>query len=315
MSEKSGKKGRFLRSRGIWPMALTVLFSLSSVMRLLQGDVIAFGLGVVMTVLLGAGTWSLRQGLDHQRGEGGFPGRTPGAILIGLATAGMSAMLAGHGWLEGIILGLAAGAGTVMAYGYDLPGQGLKRASKAPADPGLSSDAERLIAEAKAKRDRLVSARHKLQLGSSSTVMDQVGKVAALADEIIDAVGQDRKELRSARRAMAGHILGQRIDRVVALTDRIIERIRQDPRDLRRARKFMNVYLDGAAQVAERLVRLQQNDRAAAAEMAPRMVALLAAMERAAEELHQKLLANDTLDLDVQMEVLEQRIQREGLST
>ena len=112
---------------------------------------------------------------------------------------------------------------------------------------------------------------------------------------------------------MGGYILAQRIDRVVAVTDRILERIRRDPADLRRARKFMNVYLDGAAEVAERLVRLQQDDRAAAEQMAPRMIALLAAMERAAEELHEKLLVNDTLDLDVQMEVLEQRIQREGI--
>ncbi len=300
-------------------MALTVIFGLSTVGRLLQGEIIDFGQGALMTALMGAGAWALRRGLVYQRGEGGFPGRSAGAALIGLATGGMAVMLAGHGWLEGAILAIAAGAGTVLAYGYDSPVGGLTLGRKAPAAAPMSSDAERLIAEAKAKRDRLISARHKLQLGPSNSglsgpLMDQVGKLAAAADEILDSVGKDRKELRSARRAMSGYILGQRIDRVVALTDRILERIREDPRDLRRARKFMNVYLDGAAEVAERLVRLQQNDREAAAEMTPRMVALLAAMERAAEELHQKLLANDTLDLDVQMEVLEQRIQREGLS-
>ncbi len=314
MSKGKDKKSRILRSRGIWPAALTVLFGLSSVARLLQGDVIDFGQGIAMTALMGAGAWSLKRGLDYQRGEGGFPGRTPAALLIGIATAGMAAMLAGHGVVESAILAIAAGAGTIMAYGYDKPIRAPRlRASAAP-DKAAMSDAERLIAEAKGKRDRLISARHKLQSGHSSAFMDQVGKMAAVADEILDEFGQDRKELRSARKAMAGYILGQRIDRVVALTNRILERIRQDPRDLRRARKFMNVYLDGAAEVAERLVRLQQNDRAAAEQMAPRMVALLAAMERAAEELHQRLLANDTLDLDVQIEVLEQRIQREGLT-
>ncbi|MEQ8651201.1 MAG: 5-bromo-4-chloroindolyl phosphate hydrolysis family protein [Kiloniellales bacterium] len=314
MSAKGDKKRKFLRSRGIWPMALTALFGLSSLARLLQGEVIDFGQGVAMTAIMGAGTWCLRRGLEHQRGEGGFPGRTPGALLIALSTAGMAAMLAGHGVMESLILAIAAGAGTIMAYGYDKPFRAPRRQSGAAPNQAAMSDAERLIAEAKAKRDRLISARHKLQSGPSTPIMDQVGRMAAVADEILDGIGQDRKELRTARKAMAGYILGQRIDRVVALTNRILDRIREDPRDLRRARKFMNVYLDGAAEVAERLVRLQHNDREAAAQMAPRMVALLAAMERAAEELHQKLLANDTLDLDIQIEVLEQRIQREGLT-
>ncbi|GAB5467419.1 MAG: hypothetical protein Kilf2KO_04490 [Rhodospirillales bacterium] len=281
--------------------------------RLLQGDVIGFGLGLTMTLLIGVGTWSLRRGLEYQRGEGGFPGRTPGALAIGLATAGMAAMLAGHGAMESIILGGAALAGTIMTYGSEVLEARPAKPSSAKAAPSRESEVERILSEAERKRDRLVSARHQLQNGGG-TLRRQVGRVAAAADELLDELGEDRRELRSTRRAMAGYILGQRIDRVVMLTDRIFERIRQDPRDLRRARKFMNVYLDGAAQVAERLVRLQGNDSEAAAKMAPRMVALLAAMERAAEELHQKLLANDTLDLDVQMEVLEQRIQREGLT-
>ncbi len=295
-------------------MILTVLFGLSSLARLFQGQVIDFGQGVAMTFVLGLGTWSLRRGLKYHRGEGGFPGRTPGAALIGLGTAGMAAMLAGHGYVESVVLGLVATGGTVMAYGSELFERRLPRFSPKAVDKAQMSDTERVLAEAKVKLDRLKAAREKLVTETGNTFRDQFGKLAAVADDMLDIIGQDRKELRSARKVMAGYILGQRIDRVVALTERIFQRIREDPRDLRRSRKFMKVYLDGAADVAERLVQLQESDREAAAKMAPRMIALLAAMERAAEELHQKLLANDALDLDVQIEVLEQRIQREGLS-
>ncbi|MEO1190482.1 MAG: 5-bromo-4-chloroindolyl phosphate hydrolysis family protein [Pseudomonadota bacterium] len=313
----SSKRGGILRKRrGIWPILLTVVFGCSSIFRLALGDVVGFGLGMLMTVAMAAGTWSLRRGLEHQRGEGGFRGRTPGALLIGAATAGMSFLVADHSLVESLILGAAATAGTVMAYGSELLEARTGKRSTAKTASSEKDEVERILSEAKAKRDRLVSARHQLQGGPAPAggLRAQLGRVAAAADELLDELGEDRKELRSSRRAMGGYILGQRIDRVVMLTDRIFERIREDPRDLRRARKFMNVYLDGAAQVAERLVRLQGNDRDAAAEMAPRMVALLAAMERAAEELNQKLLANDTLDLDVQMEVLQRRLQNEGLS-
>ncbi|MBC6416345.1 MAG: 5-bromo-4-chloroindolyl phosphate hydrolysis family protein [Rhodospirillales bacterium] len=306
--------GRNLRARGFWPGVLTLLFAFSSLIRLVGGDVTGFGLGIGLTAILGAGTWSLRRGLDYRRGEGGFPGRTLGAGLIALATGGMAAALADHGFVESGILALAAGAGTIMAYGSELLERKPRRKTPARLDRSQAGEAQRLIAEARAKRDRLIGARHRLRSTTGGPLRDRIGRMAAAADGMLDAVGQDRKELRGTRKALAGYILGQRIDRVVALTDRILDRIREDPRDLRRARKFMQVYLDGAAQAAERLVRLQSNDEAAAARIAPRMVALLAAMERAAEELHQKLLANDTLDLDVQMEVLEQRIHREGLS-
>ncbi len=315
MSKKKCKSGaRVLRSRGIWPVVLTGLFGLSSLARLLQGQVIDFGQGMAMTLVLGLGAWSLRRGLLYHRGEGGFPGRAPGALLIGLGTAGMGAMLAGHSAIEAIILGLVAAAGTTMAYGSELFDRRLPKLSKARPEKSELSETERVLAEAKVKLERLKAARAKLVTETGNTLRDQFGKLAAVADDMLDIIGQDRKELRSTRKVMAGYILGQRIDRVVALTERIFQRIREDPRDLRRSRKFMKVYLDGAADVAERLVQLQESDREAAAKMAPRMIALLAAMERAAEELHQKLLANDALDLDVQIEVLEQRIQREGLS-
>lgn len=141
---------------------------------------------------------------------------------------------------------------------------------------GLSADhaeARRMAAEARAKLQRLSRARYRIQ-GAPE--------------------------------------LGGRIDGVKAWIEKILALIEEDPRDLRRARKFLVVYVEGAAEVAEKYVELQ--DKGQAADFRPRLESLLDEMERVSAEQHAKLLQNDTLDLDVQLEVLSERLKREGVA-
>ena len=87
--------------------------------------------------------------------------------------------------------------------------------------------------------------------------------------------------------------------------------IEKDPRDIRRARKFLKVYLEGAEQVTERFAALEKEPLSP--EIEHRFRTLLVDMENVFAEQHQKLLENDILDLDVQIEVLTARLRREGV--
>ncbi|MBL8665436.1 MAG: 5-bromo-4-chloroindolyl phosphate hydrolysis family protein [Candidatus Odyssella sp.] len=110
----------------------------------------------------------------------------------------------------------------------------------------------------------------------------------------------------------AAYELRQKIRDVVAAAGKVLHLIEEDPRDLRRARKFLNVYLDSAKTVTENYAATAA--KAPSPEMEAKFRAVLDDLKTTCEEQYKKLLENDTLDLDAQIEVLKTRLTREGLS-
>lgn len=113
-----------------------------------------------------------------------------------------------------------------------------------------------------------------------------------------------------------GHLdqpeLKQRLTNIISLARDILTQIARNPHDLQRARKFLNTYLDGAQRVVSGYAEAHANDRAQPLEANFRRV--LVTIEEVFELQHQRLLENDLRDLDVQMEVLETQLKREGLN-
>ena len=103
----------------------------------------------------------------------------------------------------------------------------------------------------------------------------------------------------------------ERIAGIVAWGHKVLALIEKDPRDIRRARKFLKVYLEGAEQVTERFAALEKEPLSP--EIEHNFRTLLVDIENVFAEQHQKLLENDILDLDVQIEVLTARLRREGV--
>lgn len=106
--------------------------------------------------------------------------------------------------------------------------------------------------------------------------------------------------------------LNQRLTRIIALARSILAEIALDPRDLRRARKFLNTYLDGAQRVVSGYAEAHAKGQAHPLEANFRRI--LITIEETFEQQYQLLLDNDLRDLDIQMEVLETQIKREGLN-
>jgi 5-bromo-4-chloroindolyl phosphate hydrolysis protein len=106
--------------------------------------------------------------------------------------------------------------------------------------------------------------------------------------------------------------LRQRLTRISALARNILAEIARDPSDLRRARRFLNTYLDGAQRVVGGYAEAHANGQAQLLEENFRRV--LVTIEEVFEQQYQRLLENDLRDLDVQMEVLEAQLKREGLN-
>lgn len=138
------------------------------------------------------------------------------------------------------------------------------------------------------------------------------------AEEVQAALAEARGRIgaieEAAKRLSGGgaYVLRQKIRDVVAAAGKVLHLIEDDPRDLRRARKFLNVYLDGAKTVTENYAATAAKTHSP--EMEAKFRAVLDDLEKTCAAQYAKLLENDTLDLDAQIEVLKVRLTKEGLS-
>jgi 5-bromo-4-chloroindolyl phosphate hydrolysis protein len=129
--------------------------------------------------------------------------------------------------------------------------------------------------------------------------------------EALQQAEQKILTIEQARSQISQPELNQRLTRIVALARDILAEIARDPRDLRRARKFLNTYLDGAQRVVAGYAEAHVNGRTHPLETNFRRI--LVTIEEVFEQQYQRLLNNDLRDLDIQMEVLETQLKREGL--
>jgi len=109
----------------------------------------------------------------------------------------------------------------------------------------------------------------------------------------------------TGRRLPAGEA-ARRLERIARSARGVVDRLEVDPRDLRRARRFLHVYLSGAQEVSERYARTRPH--ATGAEIDDRFRDVLATIERVFDEQRRRLLEDEVLDLDVQIEVLSRQL-------
>ena len=112
-------------------------------------------------------------------------------------------------------------------------------------------------------------------------------------------------------RAIAVPEFRDRLSRITSIGRSVLGEIERDPRDAARARRFLNLYLDSAERVTLDYARSQKQMRNEPVERNFRR--LLVDIESTFAEQHRMLVARDLLSLDVDIEVLNTRLKREGL--
>jgi 5-bromo-4-chloroindolyl phosphate hydrolysis protein len=118
--------------------------------------------------------------------------------------------------------------------------------------------------------------------------------------------------IEAAARSIAVPEFVERLKRIIGIGKQILTEIERDPRDAARARRFLHLYLDSAEKVTVEYARTHRQMRNRPLENNFRQ--LLIDMEKTFEAQHQKLLENDVLTLDVEIEVLNARLKREGIN-
>lgn len=141
--------------------------------------------------------------------------------------------------------------------------------------------------------------------------------------EGIDQMQSDRvaRAVDEAERHLAGMTeaikrardpkLERRVERFQSTARAMFRRVEGDPRDLVAARRYLGVYLLGAKDATVKFADLYAQSRNA--EARADYVALLDDLETSFAERTEKLLLDDKTGLDIEIEVLRERLAREGV--
>jgi hypothetical protein len=140
-------------------------------------------------------------------------------------------------------------------------------------------------------------------------------KAGFSTEQVIEALSEAEGKLRETEQ-LAGSLhnreLTARLHRIVARGRAVLAQIEKDPSDLRRARRFLVTYLDGTRDVV-RKYQAQQSDVADTG-LAENFRHVLDTIERVFAEQEDVLKRNETMDLEVQIEVLRTQLEREGVA-
>ena len=141
--------------------------------------------------------------------------------------------------------------------------------------------------------------------GVDAFQQDRVAKVVDEAEANLDVM-KSQIEVISDRR------LTERVEDFQVIARRMIRTVEEDPRDLTGARKFLGVYLMGARDATIKFVDLYNRKKDVDARA--NYEALLDDLEQNFAARTEKMLLDDRSDMDIEINVLRDRLQREGVS-
>ncbi len=133
-------------------------------------------------------------------------------------------------------------------------------------------------------------------------------------DRVARAVGEAEKHLAAMKEAIAragDRKLEARVERFQDLARDMFRTVEEDPRDLTAARKYLGVYLLGARDATAKFADIYARSRDARARTD--YEALLDDLEKNFAARTQAMLLDNKTDLNVEIEVLRERLEREGV--
>lgn len=143
--------------------------------------------------------------------------------------------------------------------------------------------------------------------GAEGVDLFQQDRVARVVDE---GERHLEKMIAAIKRTEDRHLIGK-VEEFQTVVRQLFRTVEEDPRDLTSARKFMGVYLKGARDATVKfadIYRRSQNSQARAD-----YEDLLDYLGENFDARIEKLLQDNTGDLDIEIEVLRERLAREGL--
>ncbi|MCF6300658.1 MAG: 5-bromo-4-chloroindolyl phosphate hydrolysis family protein [Proteobacteria bacterium] len=106
--------------------------------------------------------------------------------------------------------------------------------------------------------------------------------------------------------------LSQRLDKITVLSRDVLKVLSENPNKLSKARRFLHSYLGATESVIERYAK--SHDKTDDQDLDDNFKTVLQNIEKVFAEQYEKLLANDIFDLDVDIEVLNTLLEKQGIN-
>ncbi|MFT6775444.1 MAG: hypothetical protein ACJA1L_003165 [Paracoccaceae bacterium] len=145
-------------------------------------------------------------------------------------------------------------------------------------------------------------------LRSKGLAAVHVGEAKRAEEAVAHAEAMIEETLTAARR-LGDSALADRVRALCSAARPVLAQIEEDPRDLVRARRFLSITLTGARDATVKYARLGVQDT----EMRTAFVALLTQLETSFENQRARLIADDRAELEVEIEVLSDRLRQDGV--
>jgi hypothetical protein len=257
------------------PARLLYFPALVLVIRSLNDGPVALVTGLIGGAVLTLAAWLLQEGLEAEAAYNARKvARRPAVPRKMLATA-----------LTGVGVAIAAYLGDSGIIGSAL--YGIAAAGLHTATFGIDPMTDKRMA------------------GVNTFQQDRVARVVDEAEAYLAA-------MKAQIEALSDRRLTERVDDFQTAARRMIRTVEEDPRDLTGARKFLGVYLMGARDATVKFADLYTRNKDAVARAS--YEALLTDLEQNFAARTDKMLLDDRGDMDIEINVLRDRLKREGVS-
>lgn len=146
--------------------------------------------------------------------------------------------------------------------------------------------------------------KNKLPAGADDYQSDRVARMVEDAEATL-------REMRERIATLGDRALTSRIERFAAAARRLFRQVEADPRDLTQARRYLGVYLRGARDATDKFAAYYARTKDADARRD--YLAFLDDMEGGFAQRTERLMLDDRTGLDIELEVLRDRLRREGV--
>jgi 5-bromo-4-chloroindolyl phosphate hydrolysis protein len=146
--------------------------------------------------------------------------------------------------------------------------------------------------------------KQKMVAGAHGYTIEEISATIEEAENVILSIENANNKIRNLE-------FNTRIDRICDTARGILDDLEANPSAIRRTRKFLLVYLEGANKVTSGYANTHL--QAESVELEQNFRNVLDNIESVFKEQKNKLLEEDVLDLDVQIEVLAKQLKHEGI--
>lgn len=117
--------------------------------------------------------------------------------------------------------------------------------------------------------------------------------------------------IENSSRNITNSHLSKQLNTIAAKAREVLNVLFENPKKIKKARRFLNTYLTGAQSVVERYV--ETHEKSENKELEENFKEVLDNIEEVFNQQHEKLISSDVFDLDVDIEVLNTLLKKQGI--